>query len=146
MGNQGQERRPGVPSRCTCASAPAASFMHSLPPRARLRICTIANTFALISNGADPSSSDCPPQFPVHPKQEKAAAAEGKAPKFYPSEDAPVPLKRRNVLKPTRLRPSITPGTVRVDPPCAGSFLRHDQARSNPSCIGGQVEIATWWT
>ena len=54
----------------------------------------------------------CPPQFPVHPKQEKAPAAEAKAPRFYPSEDAPVPLKRRNVLKPTRLRASITPGTV----------------------------------
>ena len=27
-----------------------------------------------------------------------------------------MPLKRRNVLKPARLRPSITPGTVRIGP------------------------------
>ena len=53
-------------------------------------------------------------QFPTHAKKEKAAAAEGKAPRFYPSEDAPKPLTRRSVQKPTRLRESITPGTVLI--------------------------------
>jgi len=53
-------------------------------------------------------------KFPVHPKQEKAAAAEGKAPRFYPAEDAQKPLKRRNVQKAARLRSSITPGTVLI--------------------------------
>lgn len=41
-------------------------------------------------------------------------AAEAKAPRFYSSEDVKQPLKRRNVQKPTKLRSSITPGTVLV--------------------------------
>ena len=34
------------------------------------------------------------------------------APRFYPADDVKVPLKRRHVQKPTKLRSSITPGTV----------------------------------
>ena len=34
------------------------------------------------------------------------------APRFYPAEDTKTPLKRRNVKKPTKLRSSLTPGTV----------------------------------
>jgi large subunit ribosomal protein L6e len=44
----------------------------------------------------------------------KFPEASGKAPKYYPAEDAPVPLSRRIVRRPTKLRPSITPGTVLI--------------------------------
>jgi large subunit ribosomal protein L6e len=53
-------------------------------------------------------------KFPTHPKQQKAEEAASKAPKFYPPEDAPKPLRRRAVHKPTKLRSSITPGTVLI--------------------------------
>jgi large subunit ribosomal protein L6e len=35
-----------------------------------------------------------------------------KAPRFYPAEDVRQPKKSRKTPKPTKLRPSITPGTV----------------------------------
>ncbi|PRW57743.1 60S ribosomal L6 [Chlorella sorokiniana] len=54
-------------------------------------------------------------KFPVHPKQEKAAAEASKKPaKFYPAEDAPQPLARRVIRRAAKLRPSITPGTVLI--------------------------------
>jgi large subunit ribosomal protein L6e len=53
-------------------------------------------------------------KFPVHPKQQKPAAAATKAPRFYPAEDAPKPLAHRAVVNPTKLRESITPGTVLI--------------------------------
>jgi len=37
-----------------------------------------------------------------------------KAPRFYPAEDAPLPKKSRKVNNPTKLRVSITPGTVLI--------------------------------
>ncbi|KAG9292942.1 hypothetical protein G9A89_016304 [Geosiphon pyriformis] len=37
-----------------------------------------------------------------------------KAPRFYPAEDVPKPKKSRKINKPTKLRSSITPGTVLV--------------------------------
>jgi large subunit ribosomal protein L6e len=43
-------------------------------------------------------------------KEEKAT----KPPRFYAAEDTPVPLPRRNVAKPAKLRASITPGTVLI--------------------------------
>ncbi len=36
------------------------------------------------------------------------------APRFYPADDVKKPLKRRHVQKPTKLRSSITPGTVLI--------------------------------
>lgn len=36
------------------------------------------------------------------------------APRFYPAEDVKTPLKRRAVKKATKLRSSITPGTVLI--------------------------------
>jgi len=53
-------------------------------------------------------------KFPEHPKAAKPAAAEGKAPRFYPAEDVPKPLAHNAVRKPTKLRASITPGTVLI--------------------------------
>nr|CAG8437157.1 12865_t:CDS:2 [Entrophospora candida]CAG8441973.1 2902_t:CDS:2 [Entrophospora candida] len=37
-----------------------------------------------------------------------------KAPRFYPAEDVPHPKKSRKLNKPTKLRSSITPGTVLI--------------------------------
>jgi large subunit ribosomal protein L6e len=37
-----------------------------------------------------------------------------KAPRYYPAEDAPQPKKTRRVANPTRLRGSITPGSVLI--------------------------------
>jgi large subunit ribosomal protein L6e len=53
-------------------------------------------------------------KFPVHAKAQKPAPAEGKAPRFYPAEDVPKPLAHKAVHKPTKLRSSITPGTVLI--------------------------------
>lgn len=55
-------------------------------------------------------------KFPVHAKKVAAPAAASKkqASKFYPAEDAPKPLARRVIRNPTKLRASITPGTVLI--------------------------------
>lgn len=52
--------------------------------------------------------------FPKTAKKAAPAAAPAKAPRFYPAEDAPVPLAKNTVRKPTKLRSSITPGTVLI--------------------------------
>lgn len=53
-------------------------------------------------------------KFPTHSKQEKPAAAAAKEPRLYPADDVKQPMKRHNTLKPTKLRSSITPGTVLI--------------------------------
>lgn len=53
-------------------------------------------------------------KFPVHPKKEKPAEAVTKAPRFYPAEDVPKPIKKNVLRNPTKLRASITPGTVLI--------------------------------
>merc|ERR1712216_597673 len=50
-------------------------------------------------------------KLPVH-KKAAAPAKKEVVPRFYASEDIPVPFTRRNVAKPAKLRASITPGTV----------------------------------
>lgn len=52
-------------------------------------------------------------KFPVHAKQEKPVE---KAPKsrFYPADDVQKPLNKRVIRNPTKLRASITPGTVLI--------------------------------
>lgn len=50
----------------------------------------------------------------MHAKAEKAEVAVTKAPRFYPAEDAKKPLNRSFVRNPTKLRASITPGTVLI--------------------------------
>eukprot|EP00250_Pteridium_aquilinum_P001565 c11756_g1_i1 orf=163-855(+) len=52
--------------------------------------------------------------FPTHAKKEAAPAAVTKAPKFYPADDVPKPLCNKRVIKKTKLRSSITPGTVLI--------------------------------
>ena len=42
------------------------------------------------------------------------ASVQDKAPRFYASEDIPVPFARRSVAKPAKLKDSITPGTVLI--------------------------------
>eukprot|EP00775_Hariotina_reticulata_P008076 gene8076-8271_t len=54
-------------------------------------------------------------KFPT--TQKKAAEAEAKstkAPRFYPADDVAKPLAHNAVRKPTKLRSSITPGTVLI--------------------------------
>lgn len=53
-------------------------------------------------------------KFPSTPKKAAAAPAATKAPRFYPADDAPKPRPTRVVRKPTKLRASITPGTVLI--------------------------------
>lgn len=52
--------------------------------------------------------------FPQHDKQPPQPKAVEKAPKFYPAEDVPKPLINKRKAKPTKLRSSITPGTVLI--------------------------------
>jgi large subunit ribosomal protein L6e len=54
-------------------------------------------------------------KFPTHAKKAAEPAAASKKPsKFYAAEDAPVPLARRVIRRPAKLRASITPGTVLI--------------------------------
>ncbi|KAG6435260.1 hypothetical protein SASPL_100130 [Salvia splendens] len=54
-------------------------------------------------------------KFPVHAKQEAAASVvEEKQPKFYPADDVKKPLSNKRKPKPTKLRASVTPGTVLI--------------------------------
>lgn len=53
-------------------------------------------------------------QFPEHPKKERAAPEPKKAPRFYPADDVKKPLKRKFARRPTKLKASITPGTVLI--------------------------------
>uniref|UniRef100_A0A2P2LJA9 60S ribosomal protein L6 n=1 Tax=Rhizophora mucronata TaxID=61149 RepID=A0A2P2LJA9_RHIMU len=53
--------------------------------------------------------------FPKHDPQPKPPAAPAdKPPKFYPAEDVKKPLPNKRKPKPTKLRASITPGTVLI--------------------------------
>ncbi|KAK8588794.1 hypothetical protein V6N13_087689 [Hibiscus sabdariffa] len=59
--------------------------------------------------------------FPRHDPQPKASAAAEKPPKFYPADDVKKPLLNKRKPKPTKLRASITPGTVLIL--LAGRFM-----------------------
>ncbi|GLT84162.1 hypothetical protein SLE2022_024090 [Rubroshorea leprosula] len=52
--------------------------------------------------------------FPCHDPKPKAAAPAEKPPKFYPADDVKKPLPNKRKPKPTKLRASITPGTVLI--------------------------------
>lgn len=53
-------------------------------------------------------------KFPVHQKAEKKAAPATRPPRFYPAEDVAKPLAHNAVHKPTKLRASISAGTVLI--------------------------------
>mmetsp|Transcript_7196 Transcript_7196/g.44672 ORF Transcript_7196/g.44672 Transcript_7196/m.44672 type:complete len:114 (+) Transcript_7196:1327-1668(+) len=54
-------------------------------------------------------------KLPVHPKKPAAKhAAAKRTGRFYAPEDVPEPLPKRVVHKPTKLRSTITPGTVLI--------------------------------
>ncbi|WRX24946.1 Large ribosomal subunit protein eL6 - like 2 [Theobroma cacao] len=59
--------------------------------------------------------------FPRHDPKPKAPAAAEKLPKFYPADDVKKPLLNKRKPKPTKLRASITPGTVLIL--LAGRFM-----------------------
>ncbi|KAI3697367.1 hypothetical protein L6452_30340 [Arctium lappa] len=52
--------------------------------------------------------------FPKHEKKAAAAAPVEKPPKFYPADDVKKPLVNKRKARPTKLRASITPGTVLI--------------------------------
>ncbi|CAM8960791.1 unnamed protein product [Rhodiola kirilowii] len=52
--------------------------------------------------------------FPRHDPKPKAHEEAGKAVKYYPAEDVKKPLVNKRKPKPTKLRASITPGTVLI--------------------------------
>ncbi|CAN0892873.1 Preprotein translocase subunit SCY2, chloroplastic [Linum grandiflorum] len=52
--------------------------------------------------------------FPKHDPKPKVAAPAEKPSKFYPADDVKIPLPNRRNPKPTKLRASITPGTVLI--------------------------------
>ncbi len=52
--------------------------------------------------------------FPKHEKKPADAVAAVKPPKFYPADDVKKPLVNKRKAKPTKLRASITPGTVLI--------------------------------
>ncbi|XP_010557777.1 PREDICTED: 60S ribosomal protein L6-1-like [Tarenaya hassleriana] len=53
-------------------------------------------------------------KFPHHDPKPKPEAPAEKTPKFYPAEDVKKPLVNKRKPKPTKLRASITPGTVLI--------------------------------
>ncbi|KAK4756664.1 hypothetical protein SAY87_006791 [Trapa incisa] len=53
-------------------------------------------------------------QFPHHEKKAKPETTSEKPPKFYPADDVKKPLVNKRKPKPTKLRTSITPGTVLI--------------------------------
>ncbi|PSS02579.1 Ribosomal protein L6 protein [Actinidia chinensis var. chinensis] len=52
--------------------------------------------------------------FPRHDKKQAEPAAAEKPPKFYPADDVKKPLFNKRKPKPSKLRASITPGTVLI--------------------------------
>jgi len=52
--------------------------------------------------------------FPKHDPKPAAEASAVKAPKYYPADDVKMPFLNKRKPKPTKLRASITPGTVLI--------------------------------
>lgn len=86
-----------------CISAPCS---HALGTPLPARVCRRKGLFALKKKNGG--------KFPTHAKKVKAAPAAAKAPRFYPADDVAKPLAVNAVNKPTKLRASITPGTVLI--------------------------------
>ncbi|CAI9285134.1 unnamed protein product [Lactuca saligna] len=53
-------------------------------------------------------------KFPTHEKKPADAPVAVKPPKFYPADDVKKPLVNKRKARPTKLRASITPGTVLI--------------------------------
>ncbi|KAK2438703.1 60S ribosomal protein L6-3 [Trifolium repens] len=52
--------------------------------------------------------------LPRHDPKPKPESPAEKPPKFYPADDVKIPLRNKHKPKPTKLRASITPGTVLI--------------------------------
>ena len=55
-----------------------------------------------------------PGSLPVAAPPERGSLCRPQAPKYYPADDSKTPKKRHTTKKPTKLRKSITPGTVLI--------------------------------
>jgi large subunit ribosomal protein L6e len=68
--------------------------------------------------GTAPAKPEVAPTKEVQVKGSKNGGSRivptSKAPRFYPAEDVPKPKQSRKTAKPTKLRDSITPGTVLI--------------------------------
>ena len=68
--------------------------------------------------GTAPAKPEIAPTKEVQVKGSKNGGSRvvptSKAPRFYPAEDVPKPKQSRKTAKPTKLRDSITPGTVLI--------------------------------
>lgn len=68
--------------------------------------------------GTAPAKPEVAPTKEVQVKGSKNGGSRlvptSKAPRFYPAEDVPKPKQSRKTAKPTKLRESITPGTVLI--------------------------------
>lgn len=88
------------------AKTPATYIARGLTAQGRSKTYKRRGLFALKKKNGG--------KFPTHAKKVKAAEAPAKAPRFYPADDVPKPLAVKSVHKPTKLRASITPGTVLI--------------------------------
>eukprot|EP00249_Psilotum_nudum_P028881 c38863_g1_i1 orf=326-1009(-) len=52
--------------------------------------------------------------FPTHSKKPVVEPPPSKPPRLYPADDVPKPLRNKRTIKPTKLRSSITVGTVLI--------------------------------
>ncbi|KAL9227123.1 hypothetical protein vseg_002856 [Gypsophila vaccaria] len=59
--------------------------------------------------------------LPIHPPKSSPISPPLKSPKFYPADDVKIPLVNKHKPKPTKLRASVTPGTVLIV--LAGRFM-----------------------
>ncbi|GKV27522.1 hypothetical protein SLEP1_g36688 [Rubroshorea leprosula] len=76
--------------------------------------------------------------FPCHDPKPKAAAPAEKPPKFYPADDVKKPLPNKRKPKPTKLRASITPGTIFTQgrhETSRACLLRWDQLSPTVACF-----------
>lgn len=95
--------------------APVVLMQHSTPALTAPRLPHMCRSKTYKRRGLWNIKKKHGGKFPTAPKKKAAAeAAAAKAPRFYPAEDVAKPLAHNAVRKPTKLRPSITPGTVLV--------------------------------
>jgi len=84
----------------------------------RSQVSTKRGLFKGQKKSEKPAAPETPPTKEVHVGGEKNGSTRiiptSKAPRYYPAEDVRKPKKSRKIVGPTKLRPSIIPGTVLI--------------------------------